>query len=302
MMKRLSLIFLTFLAFAAVRSQELDCMVTVSSQKIEGTDKRVFETLQTALYEFMNNHKWTNYNVKLEERIECTVLITIDERPSSDEFHATLNLVLRRPILNTSYNSVLLNYVDKDFDFKYVEYEPLDYSDGTFASNLTSGMAYYAYMFLGFYFDSYSLYGGTQFYEKAQAIVNQAQGTSEIGWKAYEGLKNRFWLVENVLNASNNPMREFCYKYNRLGLDQMYDKSDAGRASITESVDLLKKMYDAHPNLLLMTVTLDAKKDELVNIYSDSRVPPVEKNSVVNILKEIDPANGSKYLTILESK
>lgn len=277
-------------------------MVTVSSQKIEGTDKRVFETLQTALYEFMNNRKWTNYNIKLEERIECTVLITIDERPSSDEFHATLNLVLRRPILNTSYNSVLLNYVDKDFDFKYVEYEPLDYSDGTFASNLTSTMAYYAYMFLGFYFDSYSLYGGTQFYEKAQAIVNQAQGTSEIGWKAYEGLKNRFWLVENVLNASNNPMREFFYKYNRLGLDQMYDKSDAGRAAITESIDLLQKMYNAKPGLLLMTVTLDAKKDELVNIYSDSRVPPVEKNNVVNILKEIDPANGSKYLTILESK
>jgi hypothetical protein len=302
MMKRLSLIFLVFLAFAAARSQELDCMVTVSSQKIEGTDKRVFETLQTALYEFMNNRKWTNYNIKLEERIECTVLITIDERPSSDEFHATLNLVLRRPILNTSYNSVLLNYVDKDFDFKYVEYEPLDYSDGTFASNLTSTMAYYAYMFLGFYFDSYSLYGGTQFYEKAQAIVNQAQGTSEIGWKAYEGLKNRFWLVENVLNASNNPMREFFYKYNRLGLDQMYDKSDAGRAAITESIDLLQKMYNAKPGLLLMTVTLDAKKDELVNIYSDSRVPPVEKNNVVNILKEIDPANGSKYLTILESK
>jgi hypothetical protein len=179
---------------------------------------------------------------------------------------------------------------------------PLDYADGTWSSSLTSVMAYYADVMLGFYFDSFTLNGGTPFFEKAQEIVNLAQSTSDPGWKAYESQRNRYWLVENVLNGGNAPMRQFYYNYHRLGLDQMYDKQDLGRAAITESINLLNKMYNAKPNLYFLQMTLDAKKDELVNIYSDSRVPPMEKNNVVNVLKEIDPANASKYLAILESK
>jgi hypothetical protein len=301
-MKKLCLLILCLLLGTLVNAQEMNCMVSISAPKLEGTDKKIFETLQSAIYEFMNNRKWTNYNVKVEERIECTMLITINERPAPDEFKGTLNVVLRRPVYNSAYNTVLLNYIDKDLTFNYVEYQPLDYSDGTYSSNLTSILAYYTYVMLGLYWDSYSPNGGTQFFQKAQDVVNVAQQSQESGWKAYESQRNRYWLVENYLNSIASPIREFNYKYHRLGLDQMYEKVDAGRNSTTASVDLLFKMYDARPDLFALTLTLDAKKDELVNIYSDSRVPPLEKNNVVNILKEIDPANGSKYQAILEAK
>ena len=301
-MKKIILFLFLSLSAMQLSAQELDCVVSVTAPRLEGTDKQVFETLQTAIYEFMNNRTWSGYKVKIEERIECTILIMINERPSTNDFRGTLNLVLRRPVFNSAYNTILLNYIDRDFSFRYVEYEPLNYSEGVFTSNLTSILAYYTYMFLGFYMDSFTQYGGTPFFEKAQEIVNMAQSTQETGWKAFEGDKNRYHLVENVLNPSNGAMREFSYIYNRLGMDQMYQRVDLGRSKVTESLSLLEKISNEKPGLFLLQITLDAKKDEFVNIYSSSRVPPMEKNNVVNILKEIDPANSSKYQAILEGK
>jgi hypothetical protein len=294
----LSLIFVIF----KLNAQEFDCQISVTAQKLEGTDKRIFETLQSAMYEFLNSHKWSNYNFQMEERIECSMLLTINDRLGTDEFKGNLNIVLRRPVLNTSYNTILLNYIDKDFQFKYSEFQPLDYSDGQFTSNLTSILAFYSYMMFGLYFDSFSPNGGSQFYEKAQNVVITAQNAQETGWKAYEGQKNRFWMVENIQNPANSELRDFLYKFNRLGLDVMYDKLEQGRGAITESLEYLQKIYNAKPDLFLMQLIMDTKRDELVNIYSDPRVPPVEKTNVVNLLKEIDPANGSKYQAILEAK
>lgn len=283
-------------------AQELNCMVNISTQKVEGTDKRVFETLQTAIFEFMNNRKWTNYNIKVEERIECSLLLTINDRLSADEFRGTLNVVLRRPVLNSAFNSVLINYIDKAIQFRYAEFQPLDYSDGTFSSNLTSILAYYAYTILGFYFDSFSQNGGTPYYEKAQEVVNAAQNTSEPGWKAFESEKNRWWIVGSYLNPANSGLRNFAYRYHHMGLDMMYDKVDQGRASVSESIEILQKVYNEKPNLYILQMIFDAKRDELVNIFADQRVPPMEKSNVVNILKDIDPSNSSKYQSILDSK
>jgi hypothetical protein len=280
----------------------MNCIVSVSSQQIEGTDKRVFETLQNAIYEFVNNRKWTNYNFRVEERIECTILITINQRLTADEFSGNINLVLRRPVLNTAYNSVLLNYIDKGFQFRYTEFQPLDYNDGTFTSNLTSVLAYYTYMYLGLYFDSYSQNGGQAFFVKAQDVVTSAQNTSEPGWKAFDGTHNRYWMVENFLNPSNSALRDFYYKFHRLGLDQMYEKVDAGRDNCTQTLDGIKTLYNTKPDLFALQLIIDAKRDEFINIYSDQRVPPTEKVTVVNIFKEIDPANGSKYQAILDNK
>ena len=302
MKKVVALAILCLILFLNSNAQEFDCQINVSAQKIEGTDRRVFESLQSAMYEFLNNHKWSNYNIKIEERIECSLLLTINERLGSDEFRGTLNLVLRRPVLNTAYNTVLLNYIDKAIQFRYVEYQPLDYSDGTFTSNLTSLLAFYSYMFMGLYFDSFSPDGGSPFYEKAQSVVTAAQNATETGWKAYDGTRNRYYMVENMLNSGNENLRVFLYQFNRLGLDVMYEKLDQGRTTITESLDLLKTMYSAKPDLFMLQLILDTKRDELVNIYSDQRVPPLEKTNVVNLLKEIDPANGSKYQAILENK
>ncbi|MEI8005855.1 MAG: DUF4835 family protein [Bacteroidota bacterium] len=301
-MKRILLILLVTLLAVSSQAQEMNCIVSVSSQQIEGTDKRVFETLQNAIYEFMNNRKWTNYNFRVEERIECTMLITINQRLSADEFSGNINLVLRRPILNSAYNSVLLNYIDKGFQFRYTEFQPLDYSDGTFTSNLTSVIAYYTYLYLGLYFDSYSQNGGQAFLVKAQEVVTSAQNANEPGWKAFDGTHNRYWLVENFLNPSNSALRDFYYKYHRLGLDQMYEKVDAGRESCTQSFDGIKTLFNTKPDLFAIQLIIDAKRDEFINVYSDQKVPPTEKATVVNILKEIDPANGSKYQAILENK
>jgi hypothetical protein len=300
--KALLIVLLSIVSFTGIHAQELNCMVSISTPKIEGTDRRVFETLQTAMYEFVNNRKWTNFNVAVEERIECTFMLTINDRLSADEFRGTLNVVLRRPVFNSSYNTVLLNYIDKGIQFRYVEYQPLDYSDGTFTSNLTSLIAYYSYTVLGFYFDSFSPSGGSAFFEKAQEVVNAAQNSSEPGWKAFESDKNRWWLVNNYLNPANSGLRDFAYRYHRVGLDMMYDKVDQGRGSISESIEILQKLYNAKPNLFALQLIYDAKRDELVNIYSDQRVAPMEKTNVVNILKEIDPANSSKYQAILDSK
>jgi len=301
-MKKILTLFLFILSFYIAQSQELNCVVSVTSPKLEGTDKKVFETLQSAIYEFMNNRKWTNYNFKVEERIECTMLLTVNDRLGSDEFRGNLNIVLRRPVLNSAYNSVLLNALDKGFQFRYVEYQPLDYSDGTFSSNLTSVLAYYTYMFLGLYFDSFSMAGGSPYFEKAQEIVNAAQNAPEPGWKPYENDKNRYWLLNNYLNPANVGLREFNYRFHRLGLDLMYEKIDQGRTNITESLGFLQAVYNSKPGLYALQLVYDAKRDELVNIYSDQRVPPTEKATVTNLLKEIDPANSSKYQAILDTK
>jgi hypothetical protein len=301
-MKRILIISIFCLAAVFSNAQELNCIVSVSAPKIEGTDKRVFDNLQNAIYEFVNNKKWTNYNFRNEERIECTILVTINERLSQDEFSANFNLVLRRPVLNSAYNSVLLNYLDKGVQFRYVEFQPLDYSDGSFTSNLTSLLAYYTYVYLGLYFDSFSPNGGQAFLEKAQGVVTAAQNATEPGWKAFDGTHNRYWLIENFLNPANVSLRDFYYKFHHLGLDQMYDKLDAGREVITQSLDGLKTLYDAKPDLYALQLITDAKRDEFINIYSDQRVPPTEKVVAVNIFKEIDPANGSKYQAILDNK
>ena len=302
-MKKIVLLF-SFLLITTglLHSQEFNCQISVSAAQLEGTDKKVFETLQSALYEFLNNRKWSNYSFTYEERLECSMLLMINERLSSDEYKGTLNVVLRRPVFNTAYNTVLLNYIDKEFQFQYSEYQPLDFSDGTYTSNLTSVFAFYSYMMLGLYFDSFSPYGGSTYFEKAQTVVNSAQSAPVTGWKAFEGTRNRFWMVENILNSANSSLRDFLYNYNRLGLDLMYDKLDQGRSAITESLNFLQKTYVAKPDLFLLQLMLDSKRDELVNIYSDQRVPPIDKTNVVNLLKEIDPANGSKYQSILESK
>jgi hypothetical protein len=298
-----SLLTLLFVfASLGLFSQELNCMINFNTQKLAGSDKKVFETLQNAIFEFMNNRKWSNYNFKQEERIECTMLITINDRLSADEFQGTMNVVIRRPVLNTAYNTVLLNTIDKNIQFRYVENQPLDYSDGTFSSNLTSILAFYSYTILGFYFDSFSHSGGSPYFEKAQEVVNSAQNTSDPGWKAFESDKNRYWIVNNYLNSANSELRDFAYTYHRLGLDLMYDKVDQGRGMISGGIEMLQKLYNAKPNLYALQLIIDAKRDEFINIYADQRVPPTEKANITNILKELDPANSSKYQAILDAK
>jgi hypothetical protein len=296
-----SFIIMIILPFTS-NAQELRCNVQINSQKITGTNRQMFQTLQTAIYEFMNNTNWTNHVYGQDERIECTIMLTLNEQIGSDEYKGTLQVQSRRPIFNTSYNSPMLNFLDNNLHFRYLEFDKLEFSESSHMSNLTSILAFYAYIIIGFDYDSYSYLGGTEYFQKAERIVNNAQNAQERGWKAYEGnRKNRYWLAENVMNEKYRPLREVYYRYHRLGLDRMSDKVMEGRAEIAETITNIQKIFREKPDPYMFYIQLffDAKNDELVNIFSESF--PTEKTRVANILTEVDNANANKYKKLLTS-
>jgi hypothetical protein len=280
------------------RSQELFCSVEVSSQQIQGTDKRVYESMRNAIYEFMNNRIWTEYTLKYNEKIECSILINVTERPSNDYFLCDMTLALRRPVFNSTYNSVLFNFIDKDVEIDYIENQPLDFSVGNFSSNLTSILGFYAYMMIGLDFDSFQLEGGNPYYEAASMIVNNAQSSNYTGWKSAEGTKNRFWLLENLTNPSYSGVRSFLYEYHRLGLDIMFETPEDGRAAIQNTLTYLQKVKQSRPGLLILQIICDSKRDEFVNVFSEGS--PTEKTNAVKFLNEIDPSNAMTYQKIIQ--
>jgi len=298
-MKYIIVSLLIVLSLSA-RTQEFNVNVSINSQQLEGTDQRVFQTLQTAISEFINQQNWTNYQYKPEERIEGTLMITLTERVASDEFKGRINVVLRRPVFRTNYNSIILNWVDRDFHIKYVEQQPLEYSEGSHTSNLTSILAFYVYLFLGLDGDSFARLGGTPYHEKAMAIVTAAQNAPERGWKAFESQRNRYWLMENVLNGSYTPIREAIYVYHRRGLDVMSENLEMGRLAITESLELLQRAHRNRPGLFLLQLFMEAKRDEMVNVFSQAS--QMDKPKAVNILKELDPAQSSMYDRIMTTR
>ena len=289
--------FVVVLFHFHLMAQELNCSVQVVSPQISNSaDKKIFQTLQQSIFEFMNNRKWTNDVFQQDERIECSIVISITEKPSIDDFRGTIQVQARRPVYKSSYNSLVLNVLDKNFSFKYIEYQPLEFSDNLFMSNLTSVLAYYAYVIIGTDYDTYSLEGGTPYFQKAQAIVSNAQSASEKGWKSYEDTQNRYWIVENILNSTFNPLRECMYKYHRNGFDVMSEDLSGGRAVVLSSVESLKKVYESKPGSYSLTLFFLAKADELVNLFTPSE--PAEKTRILAVVNEIDPANSAKYTKI----
>jgi len=282
-------------------AQELRCNISISAQKIQGANKSVFETMQSDLYEFMNNRKWTDQKFAMDERIACNIFINLDEQISSDEFKGSIQVQLRRPVFNSSFETILLNIKDNDFQAKYVEFQTLEFNETSNKDNLTNILAYYAYIILGMDYDSFSPEGGTEFFQKALSIVNNSQNAPEKGWKAFESDRNRYWLVENILNKTYSGFRSCIYQYHRLGLDLMSDKTPEGRAVIAESLKSIQKVFRSRPSLYILRVFFDAKADELVNIFSGNSFPD-ERNRVSTILNECDPSNGSKYEKILKSE
>jgi len=220
-MKR-ALFSVIFLFFAAGGfSQELRCNITVSAARIQGANRQLFRTMQSDIYEFMNQRKWTNHVYTYEEKIRCNILIRLDEQVSSDEFKGSIQVQLKRPVFNSSYETTVLNIKDNDFHCRYVEYQPLEFNETSNRDNLTNILAFYAYIILGFDYDTFSPEGGTAYFEKAQSIVNNSQNARERGWKSFESERNRYWLIENVLNASYSDFRSCMYTYHRKGLDIM---------------------------------------------------------------------------------
>lgn len=301
-MVKLFLLILVIFLNLNIYAQELNCNVQILTQQIQGTNKQVFQTLEGAIYEFINNTSWTNHSFDVDERIECNMLFNITDQISDSEFSGTLQIQVRRPVYNSSLNTVLFNYVDNDLDFEYVEYQPMEFSETSHISNITSILAYYVYIILGLDYDSFSYEGGTEFFEKAEKVVNNARNAREKGWKSIDSQsrKNRYWLINNILHEDFSPAREFIYKYHRLGLDRMYEKLNEARAEIAENLTLLQQVYRNKPDPFMhfLQVIYDAKSDEIVNIFKESL--PEEKRRVFALLNEIDPANTNKYEKIIK--
>ena len=289
-----------FVFFAAnVSSQELRCNVQVISSQIQGTNKQVFRTLQEDIYEFMNDRIWTNDKFEGEERIECKILFNLKEH-TGDEFKGTMQVSSRRPVFNSSYSTTLIRFKDENLGFTYTEGEPLEFDINTYKSNLTSLLAYYAYIIIGLDYDTFAMNGGDPFYNKAQNIVNNAQNASFKGWKAHESRKNRYWLVKNLLNDEYSKLREFYYVYHRRGLDKMHKDVPSARQTIAESLRLIREVYREKPDpyMFLLNVVLDAKSGEFVNVFSKSPTPQAKR--VYEILSEVDPPRSDKYKKITQ--
>jgi len=299
----LAVALLVLASRGAVMSQELYCNVQVSAQKIQGSNREVFQNMQRDIYEFMNSMVWTDNVFNFSERIECNLLINLDEQLSADEFRGTIQVQLSRPVYNTTYESTVLNFVDNNFQFRYVEFQPLEFNPSSHTSNLVSVLAYYAYLLIGMDFDTYSQGGGTPYFQVAEKIVTNAQNAPEQGWKPYDGSRNRnrYWLIKNILDSEYGGVRQFLYLYHLKGLDRMESDMTQARTEIYESLRRLQEVYRRRPDpfMYYMTVIIDAKADEIVNIFSQGF--PEEKNRVVQILTEIDPANETKYQKILSA-
>lgn len=300
-MRRIYLIIFLVIAFRGmISAQELRCNISISSSSLQNVNRNLFETMQSDLYEFMNNRKWTDEKYMMDERIECSIFINLTEQLSSNEYKGTIQVQARRPVFGSSYETTLLNLKDNDFQAKYIEYQTIEFNETSNKDNLTNILAFYAYLILGIDHDSFSPEGGTEFFQKAQAIVNNSQSAVEKGWKSYESERNRYWLIENIMNKSYSGYRSCMYQYHRQGLDVMGDKVAEGRAAIAESLKLIQKVFRTRPSLYLLQVFFDAKSDELVNVFTKSY--PDERNRVVTILNECDPSNGTKYEKISKAE
>ncbi len=291
--KTIVVVLICFFIISKGYTQEFLGNIQIQHQGVDGIDPSVFSNMETTIFEFMNNKVWSTCNFKIEERIECTMVITINEVQGSDIFKGSINLVLQRPIYGSDYNSVVINLVDQDLRFDFIPYQSMIYSDGTYSSNLTSILAYYAYLMLGLDFDTYSLEGGTQFYEKAMAVVTSAQNSNEKGWQAFEGPRNRYQLIENILNPSYSDLRKLLYEYHRKGLDIMSNDLIGGRAVVGKSLKYLQNVYNKRSGLYFLQVITEAKRDEIINIFT--KASPAEKTDMINIMKEVDPPNGNRY-------
>ncbi len=297
-LKVLSLLLITVVTVSHLQAQELNCQVSISTPGMSETERQVMQTLRSELREFINQTNWTPYQFETRERIEASIQITIEERVGGDEYRGTIQVQSRRPVYNTAYDAPIFNHRDRDLEFRYREHQPLEYADNAFLNNLTSVIAFYVYIILGFDFDTFSPLGGTPYFEQAQRIVNQAQNAPERGWKSFESQRNRYWLIENIMNNRYRPIREAMYKYHRQGFDTMTDNMDLGRSQVLESLELLQRAHRERPGTLLMQSVMNAKSDELVNLFGGA--PPMEQNRAIEILSEIDPSNSSKYRRIAD--
>lgn len=301
-MRNLFVIILVTFFNLSSNAQELNCQVSVINSpqlQLSATDLEVLKDMETNIYEFMNTTRWTKDNFEIEERINCNILITITDKEGTDGFAGKIQVQSSRPVFNSDYNSQVFNFVDPDFNVVYLRNTALIFSIEQYRNNLTSILAYYAYMILAYDYDSFSLEGGSEYFKNAQTIANLAKSSGDSGWESSAGKrKNRYWLVDNALQAMFKPLRQAYFKYHRQGFDIMHKDITNGRKEVLASLKLLDKVQRSRPGSINLQIFLSSKTDELVGLFSQAEMS--EKNAAVNLLKRLDPASSSKYQEILK--
>jgi hypothetical protein len=300
-MKRTCIIFLLLAAQSSVFAQELNARVTVVSTRVSTqVNRNTFVTLQTALINFLNNRKWTGDAFLRNEKIDCNFILNLDQGGEPNVYTASLSIQAARPVFNSSYLCPLLSYQDENIAFKYIEFQQLEFNENRVSgsdplvSNLTAVLAYYAYMILGFDYDSFSLRGGDPWFQKAQNIVNNApDGRNISGWKAFDGIRNRYWLVENMLNTRYAVMHDVYYNYYRLGMDKMYDDEKSARNEMLNVLNTLNTFNTENPNTMISQFFFQGKFNEWINIFS--KAMPADKARAKELLAKLDITNSNKY-------
>lgn len=276
----------------SLSAQELNAQITVNSDKIQGTNKQVFTSLQNSLMEFVNTRKWTDANFAVSEKIECSMTIIINEQEDTN-FKAEIQVQARRPVYNSGYVTTLLNFRDRQFDFEYIEFQPLEVMENTLTSNLTATVMFYVYLILGLDFDSFSPQGGNPFIQQAMDIVNLAQAQMGWnGWRAFESTQNRHAVATALTDNSSELFRTLWYTYHRRGLDEMAANVDRGRTNILEAIPALEELKKQKPSSVLLQIFSDAKLDELVAIYD--KASSQEKQEGLKMLSNLYPTESSR--------
>ena len=297
-MKRIVLhILFAMCAYASALAQELNCTVSINSDLIEGSNKQVYATLQTAIEEYINQNRWTNMTFAEHEKIECSMMIIVKEA-ANNLYTCEMTLQSRRPVFGTTYTTPLLNLNDASFNFTYQEFDRIEYQQNQFTTNLTAMLAYYCYLIIGHDMDSYQRLGGTPYFQACEEICNACQSASmdnieQKGWLAFDSNRNRYALINNLLDEAFNKYRNYYYDYHRLGLDEMSANVTNGRARIAEGIPVLKEAYRARPATYVINTFLDAKAEELVDIFRKGT--DKEKTDVYNLLIDIDPTRQNTY-------
>jgi hypothetical protein len=287
-------------------AQDLQANVSVLASRIPSSvDHKIFQTLQTALYNFLNGRNWSNETFQNNEKIRCNFLVNISSAGDNNSYQATLTVQAGRSVYNSSYQSPLINFQDESFAFRYVEFQPLEFSDNRvqgsepLAANLTATFAYYIDLILGLDFDSYSLRGGDPYFQKALNIVNNAPDSREIGgWKPFDGIRNRYWLIENLTNSKYTLVHDAYYSYYRSGMDQLYDKPADGRTAVLNALNMLNTVNTESPNLMIIQFFFQGKSTEVSKIFVPS--PADEKARALDLLTRLDISNANRYKADLQ--
>jgi len=291
-MRKLLQLAVLILTIAQVHSQELKCTIEVNSDRIPGSNKQIFVTLENALNEFVNQNRWTSYSYKAQERIDCNLTLTILEQNGND-FKGHIQIQSSRPVYNSSYLTPVFNFKDDNFSFNYMEYQPLQFTENIFESNLISIVAFYVYTILGFDADTYMLNGGTAYFTKAQDILVLSQQSGYAGWNQNDGTGTRFTLIDNILSPTYNLFRKALYTYHIQGLDIMSNDLQKAKGKIAESINDLKSIFRLRPNAFLLRVFMDSKATEIVNVFSDG--PMYSTETLKSDLLQISPINAEKW-------